>query len=99
MKPRSAPWRTVGSIPISVAIPQIMKEIMPQSRRAMLKGVPSKADIEILSKIGLHIVDDKCAPVGAGNLLERLWNLKACGTRRIGLAWAKGGVTSSRYSE
>jgi hypothetical protein len=32
MKPRSAPWRTVGSIPISVAIPQIMKEIKPQSR-------------------------------------------------------------------
>src|SRR5262245_5557895 len=171
MKPRSAPWRTVGSIPISVAIPQIMKEIMPQSRSAMLKGVPSKADIEILSKIassaltpssgasskpalprrnpvnalprhrlaqlkdarelrwqrhvsqehdtevvpscnlqdfqdlaedlgtvrqlrkntGLHVVDDKCAPVGAGGLLERFWNLKACGTHRINLAWAKGG--------
>ena len=51
MKPKSAPWRTVGSIPISVAIPQIMKEIKPQSRSAMVKGVPSKADIEILSKI------------------------------------------------
>jgi hypothetical protein len=46
MKPKSAPWRSVGSIPISVAIPRIMKEIMPQSRSAMLKGVPSKADIE-----------------------------------------------------
>jgi len=32
-------------------LPQIMNEISPQSRSAIAKGVPSKADNELLSKI------------------------------------------------
>src|SRR5512139_1823668 len=51
MKPRSAPWRTVGLIPVSVATPQMMKLFNPQSRSAMASGVPSKADIVIVSNI------------------------------------------------
>ena len=38
------------SMPISVATPAMMKELMPQSRSAMSRGVPSNADIVILSK-------------------------------------------------
>ena len=48
-KPRSAPWRQVGSIPISVAMPAMMKLRIPQSRSAISRKVPSKADIAILS--------------------------------------------------
>ena len=49
--PRSAPCRTVGSIPISVATPTIAKAFTPASRSTMSSGVPSNADIVILSKI------------------------------------------------
>ena len=41
---RSAPWRTVGSIPISVATPTMIKALMPQSRKAKSSHLPSKAD-------------------------------------------------------
>src|SRR5262245_45138410 len=37
-------------MPISVATPTMMKELMPQSRSAMSRGVLSNADIVILSK-------------------------------------------------
>src|SRR2546430_1119285 len=49
MYPRSAPWRAVGSIPISVAMPTTIKALMPQSRKAKSSQVPSKADIVNLS--------------------------------------------------
>jgi hypothetical protein len=51
MYPRSVPWRTVGSIPISIATPMMTNVVIPQSRRAMSSGVPSRADIVILSKM------------------------------------------------
>jgi hypothetical protein len=41
MYPKSAPLRTVGSIPISISTPTMMKVVMPRSRRAMSSGVPS----------------------------------------------------------
>jgi hypothetical protein len=39
----------VGSMPISVATPTIANAVTPQSRSAMFSGVPSNADIVILS--------------------------------------------------
>ena len=49
MKHRSAAWRAVGSIPISVAIPTMATDRIPQSRNASVSGVPSNADMVILS--------------------------------------------------
>ncbi len=49
MYPESAPWRAVGSIPISVATPTMMKALTPQSRKAKSSQVPSKADMVNLS--------------------------------------------------
>src|SRR6516165_9937273 len=40
----------VGSIPTSVAIPTMAIDEIPQSRKAIASGVPSKADMVILSK-------------------------------------------------
>src|SRR5262245_57371929 len=51
MKPRSTAWRAVGSMPISMAMPQMTTVLRPQSRNAMASGVPSKAEKLILSKI------------------------------------------------
>jgi len=49
MKPRSAAWRAVGSIPTSMAMPAIATAVTPQSRNVIVRGVPSKADMVILS--------------------------------------------------
>ena len=38
-------------MPISVAMPQITKLVRPQSRSAIASGVPSNADMVILSRI------------------------------------------------
>ena len=50
LKPRSAACRTEGSIPTSRPIPTKATAIMPQSRNVIASGVPSKADMVILSK-------------------------------------------------
>src|SRR3569833_886972 len=47
--PRSVAWRIVGSMPISVAMPQIAKPVRPQSVIANDNGVPAKADMASLS--------------------------------------------------
>ena len=49
MKPRSAPWRTVGSIPISVTAPTMAKALTPQSRSTSSSGVPTNIDMASLS--------------------------------------------------
>ena len=51
IKPRSAAWRTVGSIPTSIAMPATATAIMAQSRKAKASGVPSKADMASLSNM------------------------------------------------
>ena len=51
IRPRSAAWGAVGSIPIPVAIPAMAIAEMPQSRSAKLSGVPSNADLASLSKM------------------------------------------------
>src|ERR1043166_7436349 len=68
MYPRSAPWRTVGSMPISMAMPTMAKAVIPQSRSAMSNGVPSNADMVILSKI---------ASLGSGFISGTNWNAGA----------------------
>ena len=50
MRLRSAPWRTVGSRPTSMATPTIANAVTCASRSANSRGVPSNADIESLSK-------------------------------------------------
>src|SRR5258706_6564710 len=49
--PRSAAWRAVGSIPISIAMPAIATPALAQSRKSKASGVPPNADIASLSKI------------------------------------------------
>src|SRR6266566_6544422 len=58
MYPRSAPCRTVGSMPISMAIPTMAKASIPQSRSAMSSGVPSNADIASELSPGHHHAGD-----------------------------------------
>src|SRR5262249_46783709 len=50
-KARSAACRAVGSIPTSMARPAMATALTPQSRSAIDSGVPSNADMVILSKI------------------------------------------------
>ena len=51
LKHRSAAWRAVGSIPTCVAIPTTATDRIPQSRNASARGVPSNADMVILSSM------------------------------------------------
>jgi hypothetical protein len=44
---QAAACRSVGSIPISVAIPTMATDRIPQSRNASVSGVPSNADMVI----------------------------------------------------
>jgi len=56
-------WRTVGSLPISSAIPTIANDSIPQSHKTISSGVPTNADVVICSGVS------PIPPNRGGNLL------------------------------